>query len=604
MNRLPTWTLVALAIAAVLSCVVLVQRFRVESSNRAVGIALEYSVVAEIAAASGLTVPEALEQLKASGLTGVTISELTIDELVRRGDLNLWELRDEYRVGSGPGLIGYARQAREALVERYPHFNGRNVDPAVQLATPVGFDEVQAETVRSAGLDCIARIRSLSGLDSGQIEARFARAAELGCTFYLPEGDGVLGQAGAIEVSIQAMKRHGLIYLTPEFTRIVGDGSVKLRAPENTVRLHSIQQAEVDRMQSWEISERFVRAFRERNIRYMLLRLPTVTEKAPIDSAKSLISSIWGGVDRYGGGVKTPRPFEGSRPAEALTYGIVLFTACWIFGLASTTIRSSMIRAGAMLAIFMLAVLCLSEAGRQYLALVAAICAPIIATVAALQGSRTVYQRYLVAVAVCLGGALVVPGLLAGDQYMIQAAAFKGVKAAHLLPVVAVGALVVSWHFDFRQIARSPVLWGTAIASLLGLFAIMFMLARTGNESPAAVPGFELRLRALLDDWLYVRPRSKELFAFPALFVGFALFNRASDLRATAALVKGVAAAAITFGVVGLASLVNTLAHLHTPLTVSFYRIAAGVLIGGLIGLVIWPFVRRVFLNGEGADNG
>lgn len=606
MNKVPVWALWALVGVVLLSGYALIDRYKAEASNRAVGISMEYSVIAELAAVSGVPVPVALERLKESGLTGVTLSEVTIDDLLRRGEISIreigWAIHGVDRHMDGGSTMAQSL-VREALTNRFPNIGAGDIEFATILSTPVGLDPVQAELVRAAGLDSIARLRSLTGLTESQIDSKFAEVSDLGCTFYLPEGDGVLGQAGAIDFSVEAMQRHGLVYLTPEFVRIVGDGSVKLKAPTNTVRLHSIQQAEVDRMSRAEIKERFVRAFRERNIRYMLIRLPVVSADAPLEEAMQMISGIRSGIVRYGGDTKTPRPFDESKPPLALLLAIAALSAVWMIGLVSVSVHSSLLRAIKFGFILLLAAACFTESGRQYFALLVALSAPIMAVVVSLSGSRSVIARYCVAVLICLACASAVPALLSGSEYMIQALAFKGVKVAHFLPVLVVGAMLLMRESDVRTIARSPVLWGTALAALGGLVLIALMLARTGNESPAAVPGIELRIRALLDQWLYVRPRSKELFAFPALFIGLALFNRAFAGGASNRLVGALGAVGITFGVIGLASMVNTLAHLHTPLIVSGYRIAIGVLLGGLGGLVLWPAVRSFFPSPGGSES-
>mgnify|MGYP007030164791 CR=1 FL=1 len=45
-------------------------------------------------------------------------------------------------------------------------------------------------------------------------------------------------------------------------------------------------------------------------------------------------------------------------------------------------------------------------------------------------------------------------------------------------------------------------------------------------------------------------------------------------------------------GMVGQASIVNTLCHLHTPLEVSLARIAIGWVLGGILGALLWALFR------------
>jgi len=117
---------------------------------------------------------------------------------------------------------------------------------------------------------------------------------------------------------------------------------------------------------------------------------------------------------------------------------------------------------------------------------------------------------------------------------------------------------------------------------VLGLVA--FMIMRSGNESAVEVSGLELKLRALLDQILVVRPRTKEIvFGFPALLMGLSLLLHGRPRTAWVWL---------TLGAIGLISMTNTFCHLHTPLLVSLLRVANGIWVGLLVGL-LW-YVAKV----------
>jgi phosphotransferase system glucose/maltose/N-acetylglucosamine-specific IIC component len=55
---------------------------------------------------------------------------------------------------------------------------------------------------------------------------------------------------------------------------------------------------------------------------------------------------------------------------------------------------------------------------------------------------------------------------------------------------------------------------------------------------------------------------------------------------------EAVAAALLVLGTIGQTSMVNTLLHLHTPLTLSLARIAIGLVIGGIVGAVAWAVLK------------
>jgi hypothetical protein len=122
------------------------------------------------------------------------------------------------------------------------------------------------------------------------------------------------------------------------------------------------------------------------------------------------------------------------------------------------------------------------------------------------------------------------------------------------------------------------------------------MFLRTGNDNPAIVSDLEVRLRSLLEQILFVRPRTKEiLIGHPAMIVGLALMLRAAAFtsQGRAAPFAGWAILALTIGAIGQTSIVNTMCHLHTPLTVGLTRIGVGLVLGGILGGLLWAILRR-----------
>jgi hypothetical protein len=135
---------------------------------------------------------------------------------------------------------------------------------------------------------------------------------------------------------------------------------------------------------------------------------------------------------------------------------------------------------------------------------------------------------------------------------------------------------------------KRPVSWIAATVTILGLVAIALLALRSGNENPSAVSSIELQVRSLLDNLLHVRPRSKEVaFGHPALVLALCLMAYRPQA-------KGWAALLLLGGMVGQTSIVNTMCHLHTPALLSLTRIGVGLVLGGIIGALVWAFARRL----------
>ncbi|MCL4441643.1 MAG: DUF5693 family protein, partial [Firmicutes bacterium] len=192
-------------------------------------------------------------------------------------------------------------------------------------------------------------------------------------------------------------------------------------------------------------------------------------------------------------------------------------------------------------------------------------------------------------------GALFMVGMLADAAFMLKLDQFAGVKLAHVIPllvvllyfslVVAKGAALPE---KVKGLLNQPVLLGVALAGALMAVAMIVYVARTGNEA-MTVSGLELQFRSLLDQILGVRPRTKEfLLGHPALLLVLLFGYR--DNRFLPLLLLGA---------IGQASLVNTFAHIHTPLLVSLMRAFHGIWLGILLGLAVYFLIKLVCRYGR-----
>ena len=98
---------------------------------------------------------------------------------------------------------------------------------------------------------------------------------------------------------------------------------------------------------------------------------------------------------------------------------------------------------------------------------------------------------------------------------------------------------------------------------------------RTGNDSVAAVSGLELKFRQLLTNIMGVRPRTKEfLIGYPMMLI-LLYFGYSVKMYPV-----------LLMGLIGQISLINTYAHIHTPLAVSLLRSVNGLWLGTLLGVI------------------
>jgi hypothetical protein len=196
-----------------------------------------------------------------------------------------------------------------------------------------------------------------------------------------------------------------------------------------------------------------------------------------------------------------------------------------------------------------------------------------------------------------LVGGLCVAGMLVGIEYMLRIDQFSGVKLALFAPILVVGWIMLREQGPVAETLKRPVTWAAAVLAIAAMVAVAMLALRSGNEAPTAVSSLELQIRAALDNFLFVRPRSKEVaFGHPALVLGLCLLAYRPNLRGWASLL-------LLAGMVGQTSIVNTLCHAHTPVLLSLARIGVGLALGGIIGLFFWLVVRRWMPAQETADS-
>jgi prepilin signal peptidase PulO-like enzyme (type II secretory pathway) len=93
------------------------------------------------------------------------------------------------------------------------------------------------------------------------------------------------------------------------------------------------------------------------------------------------------------------------------------------------------------------------------------------------------------------------------------------------------------------------------------------------------VPALELKMRAFLEQAMYARPRSKELFiGHPAFLLAAMAWYKKWPTVLLFVLVMGAT--------IGQGSMVETFAHMRTPIYMSFMRGLGGLVLGAVLGVV------------------
>ena len=190
-------------------------------------------------------------------------------------------------------------------------------------------------------------------------------------------------------------------------------------------------------------------------------------------------------------------------------------------------------------------------------------------------------------------GASYLSGSLADTEYLLEVNIFRGVKLTFVLPLVLV-AIAFLQRFDVfdgkmddtdgviaqaKKILDMPVKIKTLFIMLLVLAAGVVFVARSGHTMGMPVSGAELRFRAFLEKAMYARPRSKELMiGHPAfMLAAMAWFRKWPTM---------VLFALVIVATIGMGSMVETFAHMRSPVFMSFARGIGGIVLGCGVGAI------------------
>ena len=602
MHRLTWWALASCILAALLSCYGIFFRYKVEASNKATGIAVELQTIVDYASFTNQEVFKVLEDAHNSDINGVVVTEDTVQTMIDRGELHFNTFGSMSKIYGSPQII--ARMMRYASI-KFGEDSFRRIqnatDPGIEFVGPIdqlrlvslGIDEAMTKLARNAGMEIIFRHTNTVGVNRKYMETLFEDDAKSGGKWFLPSGDQMLGRRGNEDYISEALIKFDMYYLTPEFAKLSGDAKIREKSKERTLRLHAIQPAESDKMTEGAVVDRFVKAFRERGIRWLLVRPISMSEEDPVKTLFLLTKKIGAGIRAEGGDVKVPRPFTEPENPQWLFVAITLSAVPFLAWVGFCFFPQTWVRIAGAALLTLLAAACWKESIRPYFDLVAAIGFPTGAYLWLAGREKTnEFVGYVVMLLMSFVGGLIVSGTLVGITWSLQNDQFSGIKAAHFVPIGLAGLIFMLRQGDIKERLKSPIFWGSAILGLGILAAVAFMLSRTGNDNPAGVSDSELALRALLDKVLMVRPRTKEfMIGHPALILGLGLLSLSVDRKK----LFGPAVILLTIGAIGLTSVVNTMCHLHSPVDLAFLRIGIGALLGGMIGFGIWG-VLRVYL--------
>ncbi|OCL25477.1 hypothetical protein U472_14110 [Orenia metallireducens] len=574
------------------------KRHQVESTNRDVELVMDYSLLAEKEQV------DLLIKLKELGVNSVAFEQESLRTLDTKNrityysgrELNFlskfisqdkdFDIDNLYITGDNKLLLRLkdllVMKLGEGRVEQSGDFLVISDWEDKYLDTPLYFDTEVMAKLKGLRFNLVPRVAANNSVKD--FREMINRLPDFEKVIF--SGDNVVGYPEEIKETAKALKENGMTLgvIEPFIAYQLGANQLARRINLNAVRVHSLQQEELAKLGVEKTTDRYFKAVYERNVRVLYLK-PFDEREDTIKFIKVLAEKL----HKFGYHLETAKPFRHMNNNEGLKL-IVAVSIIAIISLVLTLWSPKLAYLCFGLGTLVLVTLYSfnSQLILELMALKSAIIFPLITfiyLVNSIKGNNTLintYNLFIQGITITLCGGVLIEGLLADREYLLQVSQFRGIKLAFLLPLIL--STVYYLYFEYgslgdlkkdinKLLTRKISIQDVIIISTLIIGGIIYLI-RTGNNPIIPVTGLELQLRALLEDILVIRPRFKSfLLGHPLLILGIYLSFKEQQYLWL-----------LLLGLIGQITILNTFSHLHTPFIISLIRVLIGVGLGGVIG--------------------
>ena len=495
----------------------------------------------------------------------------------------------------------------------------------------IGMPTDEMKAVNAAGFHVLARPSNYEACTPDDVEAVFKRLEGIDVSEIVYSGPQVLGANKALQATVDQMKAHninlGLIEGVTQLQFYPQDGMNDLAKGlgyDHVVRLYSIDKAELPKLKIDAAVERWSNTDEERNIRIDLLRIyeKPAPDKSLLETNMEYFKAVHDKLVSQGFEIDKAGTFAAYYPSvllRALVMAGVAAAGVLYLSLVIPALNKRRKLQYILFAVFaLIAVVPVLMGSGSKIRVVAALASanlfPSLAIIYLLDFVRgrqlpekISLPRMIVTGALALFvtgacsyiGAAYLSGSLADTEYFLEFNIFRGIKLTFVMPIILV-AVAFLQRFDIfdgkmddcdgvlaqlKKILDMPVKIKTLVGLFFVLVAGVVFVARSGHTSGMPVSGAELQFRAFLEKALYARPRTKELMiGHPAFMLAAMAFMKKWPTMVLFVLVLVAA--------IGQGSMVETFAHMRTPVYMSFVRGIGGIVLGACVGAVAMVLVE------------
>ena len=622
-------------------------RAPIEARDKTVGLMIDYDELMRIAQGShDIDFSDMLRKAAVAGATGIVIRERLLGEWETAGDVAVFsgvqlafhldnrysDLQIDFEISPNGTYI----LTKDPLVfdqffsllqakTRYPEaftladYMGIAVSlhSSERGSLGFGFPLAQLEDAAAAGFQIIPRLRNWEPLTEESLAetlrwmAMIPNIAAIGFNDQTVPGDGT--DPLVQDRLADALAPLGFPLVSFEFYEQVGLSGLAGRLDNHLIRAHAIAENELRRYTDFQVAmDRYSLAATERNMRFIYLRFQGLLNPAAsmLDNME-LITGVREGLESDGLTVGNPVPipaYKVGRELMVLLGAGVIAAGGWLFALAAEPFAKKkwhlpyvlLVAFGCI--VWAALIFIAPTLSRKLMAFAGSIVFPCLSITLILlrepkiSSADSGVKRTLNSIAqlfeisaMTFMGAMITSALLADPVFMLKLDSFAGVKVSHIIPLVLVPLILwlreEDWYGIISGTVKSSVKFWQLLIGVVLLAGLAVYILRTGNEAAELVSSFEVQVRQILKDILGVRPRTKEfLIGHPILMLLLYYGYRLNMFPL------------VMVSLVGQISIINTYAHIHTPLMISLLRSANGFWIGiiiGIVAIVIVEFAAR-----------
>lgn len=496
------------------------------------------------------------------------------------------------------------------------------------LKANIGMPTDEMKLVNEAGFYVMARPSNYVKCSKDDVDAVFKRLEGIKISNLTFSGKECLGSPDEIDYVVKKLQEReltlGMIEGVTQLQFYPQNGLLEIAKAMDykAARLYSIGPDEMLKMQIQQAVDRWSNTDPERNIRIDLLRIfeKPQGDMTLLETNMKYFSDTRDMLVRSGYQVGPAGTFEHFYPSSLMRAIVMMGVAAAMvlyLSLIAPSIKEKYLY-------MLLAVLVIGMAGpvlmghgnkiRVIAALASANFFPAIAVIWQLDRIRaakadvkaslvkiipTAMLALFASGIISYAGAAYLSASLADTEYLLEVNIFRGIKLTFVLPLILV-AIAFLQRFDIfdgkmddtdgvinqlKKILDMPVKIKTLMGLGFVLVAGIVFVARSGHTSGMPVAGAELKFRAFLEHLMWARPRSKELLiGHPAFMLAALAWWRQWPTMVLFALV--------IVATIGQGSMVETFAHMRTPIYMSFVRGLGGIGLGAIIGAVAMALVQ------------